>query len=1031
MITRYSWLQFQCDNVLKIRILIALVLVSTFCNPLLAKEAFKPSTVKTRSKIITVHEGTDLAITVSPDHKTIVMDLQGMLYTLPLTGGHAKQLTSPVQEASHPNWSPQGNLIAIQSYIGGTFHIWTIKPDGRGLKQLTYGHGDDREPSFSPDGKTIAFSSDRVFKGSYDIWTVDVATGALKQWTFAEADEYEPAWSPDGKEIAFVSGTGIMGKTIEAIDASGKQHTVATLDGKEGRIEAPSWSPDGKSISYTQFLGTGMFMNSAHLVLKGDRTAISKSDDTFPFAAAWLTPSELIYAANGHIVHLDAAAGTETLIPFTAGIQSIRPEYVHKHYDFDSASPRLAKGILAPALSPDGKQVAFIALNQLWLMEIGKTPRQITHDAYYKQGPAWSPDGESLAYVSDKGGSENIYLLNLPTGAEKPLSLSKDSAQIFPAWSPDGKRIAFQDQTGATLQADVSTGEVRTLAPSTFFPGRPAWSADGSTVAIATVKSYTKRFREGTSQILTVNVSDGKVQYFEPAPFESITTRTEDGPVYAPNGKEMAFVMDDLLYALPVNKHGIPNGPAHKLNDETTDAPTWSGDSKHILYLHNGALHILTRLTGKISPVPLQLTYKQDIPEQKMLIHAGRVWKGEGSEEQTDVDIFIVGNRIESIEPHRDAPVPDNVREIDASKLTVLPGLWENHAHPNAHNSIYYGDRMGRLWLAYGITELREMAGNAYRAEEEREAFDSGAATGPRLFPTGEAIDGERVYYSMMISTTSEAQLYRELNRLKALDFDLVKLYVRLPYSWMVKSNEFAHQQMGVETASHYLLPAVSLGNDGIAHISATSRTGYAYSRSFVGVSYDDVRKLLSESGMFTMTTVLSPALYSEYPTLPEDPRYGVAPLWEQLRLKHSRDLSEKEDQKENLKRVQDEEETVAETIRGGGLILAGTDSPLDLPSTSLHLNLRAQVKYGLAPWQALETVTILPAKAYGLTKDLGTLEKGKLADLILVSGDPLVNIDNAANVQCVIKNGNVYSVSEIVKPFVQIATGADVCAAR
>jgi Tol biopolymer transport system component len=156
MITRYSWLQFQCDNVLKIRILIALVLVSTFCNPLLAKEAFKPSTVKTRSKIITVHEGTDLAITVSPDHKTIVMDLQGMLYTLPLTGGHAKQLTSPVQEASHPNWSPQGNLIAIQSYIGGTFHIWTIKPDGRGLKQLTYGHGDDREPSFSPDGELVA-----------------------------------------------------------------------------------------------------------------------------------------------------------------------------------------------------------------------------------------------------------------------------------------------------------------------------------------------------------------------------------------------------------------------------------------------------------------------------------------------------------------------------------------------------------------------------------------------------------------------------------------------------------------------------------------------------------------------------------------------------------------------------------------------------------------------------------------------------------------------------------------------------------
>jgi imidazolonepropionase-like amidohydrolase len=78
-----------------------------------------------------------------------------------------------------------------------------------------------------------------------------------------------------------------------------------------------------------------------------------------------------------------------------------------------------------------------------------------------------------------------------------------------------------------------------------------------------------------------------------------------------------------------------------------------------------------------------------------------------------------------------------------------------------------------------------------------------------------------------------------------------------------------------------------------------------------------------------------------------------------------------------------------------------------------------------------LDTVTSLPAKAYGLTKDLGTLERGKLADLILVSGDPLVNIDDAANVQCVIKNGNVLSVSEVVKPFVKIATGADVCAAQ
>src|ERR1700728_2984309 len=114
------------------------------------------------------------------------------------------------------------------------------------------------------------------------------------------------------------------------------------------------------------------------------------------------------------------------------------------------------------------------------------------------------------------------------------------------------------------------------------------------------------------------------------------------------------------------------------------------------------------------------------------------------------------------------------------------------------------------------------------------------------------------------------------------------------------------------------------------------------------------------------------------------------------------------------MQRIQEEEETVASDFRDGGLVLAGTDSPLDLPSTSLHLNLRMQVKFGLAPWQALETVTRIPAKAFYLSKDLGTLAPGKLADLIFVDGDPLVNIDDAAQVRCVMKNGVLMSVESI-----------------
>ena len=1018
----------------RLNLCVALILALTL--PFATGEQAKSVALSVKTKTITFSEGTDMAVTVSPDRKTIIMDLQGLLYSMPITGGSAKQISTPYDEDSHADWSVKSDIVAIQSYAGGTFHIWTMLPDGTRRKQITTGHGDDREPSISPDGTTIAFASDRAFKGSYDIWTINLATGALKQITSSDADEFEPAWSPDGKDIAFVNGTGIMGRSIESINlATGKQHTIVSIDPALGRLEAPSYSPDGMQISYVRYAGSGTFVSAAQFIVAaatGDHETVyaGRGQDAFPFPAKWLSTTELLYTGDGHLFRVNLAAKSETAIPFVAAIKSIRPQYSHKVYDFDSTAAQQVKGIFEPALSPDGRQIAFIALNQLYVMTIGSAPIALTNDTFYKQGPVWSPDGTTLAYVSDKNGIENIYLHNMASSdstADKQISPSM-SAQIMPAWSPDAKWLAFQDQTGATSIVNVATGAVKPLAPSTFFPGRPSFSANGKTVAIATIKPYTKRFREGTSSILTVDVATGKTEFFAPAPFESITTRTEDGPIYSPNGKAIAFVMDDLLYTMPVDADGKPSGVAVKLTDETADAPTWSGDSSKILYLNNGKLKLISLATKGITPVALSLTYAPAKPHQKLLIHTARYWKGSGPDELNDVDIVITDNRVTSVTPHSTVPPAGITRTIEAGDSTVMPGLWESHAHNDSDNSIYYGDRMGRLWLAYGVTSVRGLADNAYRALQHREAYNSGAAIGPRLFTTAEAIDGERVYYPMMIPTTSEAQLHREFARLKALDFDFVKLYVRLPFGWAEQGVQFAHNEMGVETASHYLLPAVALGEDGMSHISATSRTGYAYSRTFVGHSYSDVRKLMSESGMWTITTLLSPAMYVENPAMADDPRYNVAPPWEQARLKAGRDNDLKVDQTNNVKRTQYEEETVGDVVRSGGLVLAGTDSPLDLPGTSLQLNLRSQVRFGLAPWQALETATWFPAKAFGLTKDLGTIEPGTLADLLIVSGDPLKNIQDAARVQCVMKNGLLQSVAAIMAPFASSDTGNSIC---
>jgi len=163
-------------------------------------------------------------------------------------------------------------------------------------------------------------------------------------------------------------------------------------------------------------------------------------------------------------------------------------------------------------------------VNQLWLMEIGKAPQALTNDTYYKEDPAWSPDGAKIAYSSDKAGTEDIYILDVATKSEKRVTSTPDAAEFAAAWSPDGKSLAYQDQTGATYTLDLATGQRKKLIPSQFEPGKPSWGGNGKTVSVAAVKAYTKRFREGTSQILSADVATGALTFSEVAPFKSLST---------------------------------------------------------------------------------------------------------------------------------------------------------------------------------------------------------------------------------------------------------------------------------------------------------------------------------------------------------------------------------------------------------------------------------------------------------------------------------------------------------------------------
>jgi hypothetical protein len=395
-----------------------------------------------------------------------------------------------------------------------------------------------------------------------------------------------------------------------------------------------------------------------------------------------------------------------------------------------------------------------------------------------------------------------------------------------------------------------------------------------------------------------------------------------------------------------------------------------------------------------------------------------------------NVDITIVGRRIQKIEAHRDA-LHSGAEVIDASELTVLPGLWEGHNHGYGGLSSF-GDRAGRLWLAYGFTELQSQGDSAYDAQEIRESFAAGTRVGPRYFSTGELIDGERIYYGMAHSITNSRDLQMELSRAQALDYDNLKTYVRLPHELQYEVMKFAHDKLGVWAASHYGLPGTLYGMDGMTHVSATSRWGYSYTRSTGNVTYDDIRKLFAAANEFIISTPFAAsALYAEDPAILDDPRIATLNTpWQQRVMLAARDAARDQAIRGSaaatgpaaggLAGLQHEEETLLAVLHGGGTVVLGTDSPLPGLAIVNHLGLRAEVKYGFQPWEALQTATINAANAFGYGKDLGSVVAGKLADLVFVAGQPLKDIKDVAKVQRVMVDGRVYTIPELTAPFAQ-----------
>ncbi|WP_229253762.1 DPP IV N-terminal domain-containing protein [Dyadobacter sp. NIV53] len=974
----------------------------------------KASVLAADSIKVSLTEGTNMAIDLSPDKKSIALDIQGTIWSIPVAGGTAKALTDGMGDCRQPKWSPDGNKVAFFSFRDGYYHIWSVNKDGSGLKQITFGVFDEREPDWSPDGKSIIFSSDR--KGNYDIWKMDLATKALTQLTKDPANDYFPKYSADGSKIAFVSertsAPGIYVLSGESNESLAVKHTA--------KLTGPTWNMDATAIYFSAFSGAASTLEMTDLKGAESKTVSEKGEDVFPFRISWLSADEYLYSANGKINRKKVGGTSAYPISFKAEVTVVKPSYTRKKYNFDNSSkPHPVKGIKGLNVSPDGKSFVFSALGDIWLLQKGNPkPKALTNDNFMDSNPVWSPDGNTIAFLTDRSGAMNLWIHDVKTGKQEIL-VKLDYDLNYPAWSPDGTKIAYYQADGknswgrGTLQIlDVKTGKTEKAHESVFVPSQPSWSPDGKTIALSSLEVSSSRFREGINKILLVSLDKKPDRYVSPVPDRSLGMRAKNGPSWSPDGKIMAYVQDGLLWTIAVDETGNLIGPPKRLTNELSEVLSWTQNSSGIAYMATDTIKQIRIADGATEVIPIDFNWEYKQPKETVVIHAGKLFDGRNNKYLTNVDVVVVGNRIKEIVPHKAGRTG---KLIDASTQTVIPGLFEMHTHQHA----MAGEKLGRLWLSYGITSLRETGSDPYDALERKEAWDAGNLTGPREFFTGGLTDGTRIYYGLANSVQSTAHLDLELERASRLGYDMIKTYVRMPDILQEKITNYAHK-IGVPVSSHEIFPAMHYGVDAVEHIGGTSRRGYSPKISLMNHTYQDVMELLVKSQMnITPTASLQGGFYA---MAGKDPNFFQN---KQLNAFYSAPaIKEMQDAVPMIEKMLPGyianfgtiQKTVKDLLAAGARVTAGTDSPFIPYAMSLHTELQCWVDGGITPFETLRSATLWSAEAVGVSKDLGTLEAGKLADLVIVDGDPLVKIQDAWNVKQVMKNGILHDIDSLLK---------------
>lgn len=993
----------------------------------------------------TTTEATHSHVDVSPDGRFLLFDVLGDIYRVPIGGGDAQPVLTGSDFQWMPRYSPDGKRIAFMSDHGGAANLWVADADGSGARQVTRGwKAQITAPVWTPAGGLL-FQSVRD-----DV----VRTNLMDS-------------NGNGTELAMrllpahaqMSGTALQGYGVGTHDGSGKYRS-ALPTGEISRFDLenvtvaplgirgaqPRLSPDGARLAYVHEEKIGQWNLLVRDLATGATRVVLKGmpwSRMFPYAEdpvpsfAFMPDGESIVA--WHDLKLKRAwvgSGRVQVIPVTIRVDMRVDAPVHATNGLRIPDSVVSRVVRWPAVNSRTGQLVSGVFGKLYTTDVNTgLSNRLTSGADFEFAPALSPDGTRVAYVTvgaDEAG--DLRVRDLRTGQEKSIARAPGK-YLNPAWSPDGSLLAYLQLRGDPLrgkgQVDLRVASVagkardRHLASMSmaFPPGERispilSFSRDGLRVTVSGAGALEgsevqpQNVRIPTEWVHQVGVDGrGARTCFE--------IPTSDEAIVSPDGARIAITRNWRLYTID-----LPDclGAKPALLDMAAAVEVdgarlpvhvaWASDDR-LLWAEGNAIQ-QARIDGgaKRQLTTVEIERPRDIaPGALAIVNAGIVTM-RGDEVIHDGAVVIEHGRIVQVGPMRDIAIPEHATVIPADGMTVIPGLMDVHAHQMHPMELWNRQFQSYVAsLAYGVTTIFDPATRTLLDPiGQAEMIAVGDIVGPRILASGPVLLGNPESARLgAVPLASEEDAADAILRRSGMLAGPLKEYAY---------PERGQRQRLIAAAREQEVPVVSEGRDRVMNLTRIIDGYTAVEHAFWNYPMgDDVVSLLAQSGVgYTPIVVIEkmgmPGYFTRRHDLLADRKFRrFTPTEVAERGMHvgPNQLTPAEQDRQFLSDAR----LNAKILGGGGLLSTGTHG---VTWKGIHWEMEALVLGGATPHDALRAATLNPARKLDLDRELGSIEPGKIADLVIVRGDPLRDIGNTQAIQYVIKDGNVFDAESMAR---------------